>query len=223
MQVCCLYLQAQYMHVWIYLEIHMLFISWMCMYVYICVCAGYMCIYVHIVYTCTYVNVYHSICLYCLHMYVSVLASIHTCICMYIYVYVCICMYLHVLNVLACIGVYEHVWEYMYVWVYMYMYCIYWYVLVCICLNMHVFACICMYEHVCISWWWLKPQVSTKNSALLEVSGGKLSEQKEFEAEIKRPWETWELNTDLQRHMSPYLALSHSSFMQNCTKWSFIA
>jgi hypothetical protein len=44
-----------------------------------------------------------------------------------------------------------------------------------------------MYEHVCISWWWLKPQVSTKNSALLEVSGGKLSEQKEFEAEIKRP------------------------------------
>jgi hypothetical protein len=61
--------------------------------------------------------------------------------------------------------------------------------------------------------------VSTKNSALLEVSRGKCSEQKEFEAEIKCPSEIWGLNTDLQSHMGRYLLLSHSSFMQICTKW----
>ncbi len=59
-----------------------------------------------------------------------------------------------------------------------------------VCIDMYMFVCahISMYLHLrtCVHIL-VVVQVSTKNSALLEFSGGKFSEQKKFEAEIKCP------------------------------------
>ncbi len=77
---------------------------------------------------------------------------------------------------------------------------------ICHGLNTTKLCTSCIYVHVCVSWWWTTGGWSHKNPALLEVSGGTFSEQKDLKA-MKCPCYSW--NTDLQRNMCPYLPHPH--------------
>jgi hypothetical protein len=78
MHVLCMYIQAQYRHICICTEMHILFI---CLYVY-----------VWFIYVCIHPGLYMSVCAYvipiCIYVYICTYVYGHTCI-------VCICMSPH--------------------------------------------------------------------------------------------------------------------------------
>ncbi len=100
-QVLCMYIQAQYRHICICTEMHVLFICqyvyvwfiYVCIHLYMSVCAYNIpiCIYAYI---CTYLYVYAWIVCICMYLCLQLYAPVYVCMCMYTYVFVCISMYM---------------------------------------------------------------------------------------------------------------------------------
>ncbi len=118
--ILCMYIQAQYRHISICTEMHILFI---CLYVYVwfiyvsihlymSVCAYVIpiCIYVYI---CTYVYVYACIVCICIYLCLLLYAPVYVCMCLHMYVFAYISMYMYIL--LQYIHIHAHTSVYMHI------------------------------------------------------------------------------------------------------------